>query len=262
MELYTTGEVCKKLGIKERVLKYYVESGIIEPSEIEVSGRRIYWYFDESAINRINQIRLYKELEYSADEIKTFISKPEFDWKNALNKQIEELKEKKKHFENLINIAETMRYFYETCLVEGEIVDITTFGNDLDTFALNTFSLANDAKEGLVNVSQDISGGMDFAEINRVGMDVMEMLLELSQIKDKNPESEEAQKSVARLFDYLAKMTGSDEIDAKDILFGLRLTANLSLESLIDSMLSQGASEYIFKALEKYSKCMEEVISG
>ncbi len=262
MDLYTTGDVCKKLGIKERVLKYYVESGIIEPTKVGVSGKKKYWYFDESAINRINQIRLYKELGYSADEIKGFISKPEFDWKNALGKQIEGLKEKKKHFENLITIAETMRYFYETGLVEGEIVDITAFGNDLDTFALSTFSLASDSKEGLASVSQDISGGMDIAEINKVGMDVMEMLSELSRSKDRNPESEEAQKSVAKLFNYMTDMTGVDGIDAKDILFGLRLTANLSLESLIDSMFSPGATEYIFKALEKYSNHEEENKNG
>ena len=73
MSLYTTGEVCKKLDIKERVLKYYVESEIIKPSKIVISGKKRYWYFDDSAINRINQIRLYKELGYSADEIKEFI---------------------------------------------------------------------------------------------------------------------------------------------------------------------------------------------
>ena len=95
MDLYTTGDVCKKLGIKERVLKYYVESGIIEPTEVGVSGKRKYWYFDEAAIN------LYKELGYSADEIKDFISQPVFDWKKALGKQINELKEKKKHYKIL-----------------------------------------------------------------------------------------------------------------------------------------------------------------
>ena len=83
MDLYTTGDVCKKLGIKERVLKYYVESGIIEPTKVGASGKKKFWYHDESAINRIIQFRLHKELGYSADEIKDFISQPEFDWKKA-----------------------------------------------------------------------------------------------------------------------------------------------------------------------------------
>lgn len=259
MDLYTTGDVCKKLGIKERVLKYYVESGIIEPTEVGVSGKRKYWYFDEAAINRINQIRLYKELGYSADEIKDFISQPVFDWKKALGKQINELKEKKKHYENLILTAETMRYFYESGLYDGEIVDISVFGNDLDNFALSAFSSSDNSKEGLLTINQDISGGMEIAEINKVGTDVMEMLAKISYCKNMDPESSEVQKVVSDVFDYIVKMSGIEAIDAKDVLYGIRLTSNFSLESLIDSMLGIGTTDFVLKALEKYSYGREEI---
>ena len=212
-----------------------------------------------TAINRINQIRLYKELGYSADEIKDFISQPEFDWKKALGKQINELKEKKKHYENLILTAETMRYFYESGSYDGEIVDISAFGNDLDNFALSAFSSSDNSKEGLLTINQDISGGMETAEINKVGTDVMEMLAKISYCKNMDPESSEVQKVVSDVFDYIVKMSGIEAIDAKDVLYGIRLTSNFSLESLIDSMLGIGTTDFVLKALEKYSYGREKI---
>lgn len=44
--------------------------------------------------------------------------------------------------------------------------------------------------------------------------------------------------------------TGVDGIDSKDILFGLRLTTNISLKCLIASSFFLRAMEYVIKTLE------------
>ena len=44
--------------------------------------------------------------------------------------------------------------------------------------------------------------------------------------------------------------TGVDGIDSKDILFGLRLTTNISLKCLIASSFFPRAMEYVIKTLE------------
>ncbi len=191
MNLYTTGDVCRRLDISERVLKYYVECKLFKPSKIvhSSSGKKTYLYFTDSDVNKIKQIQLYKELGYSSEDIKKYISKPEFDWKSALGSQISELREKKKHYENLITVAETMRYYYENGLTDGQILDISDFGNNLDSFALGTFASDDISKEALINVNQDISGGMNISEINKAGQDIIKMLIELSKHKTSRHET-------------------------------------------------------------------------
>lgn len=71
------------------------------------------------------------------------ISISDFDWRKALDKQIEELKNKKRHLENVIYAAEVMRYANET---EEERInfDISDFDNDIDQFTVSTFSCDED----------------------------------------------------------------------------------------------------------------------
>ena len=95
-------ELSKLTGVSIRTLQYYDTIGLLKPSEYTESGYRLY---DDTALERLHQILLFKELNFSLKEIKKIIDAPNFDRDKALDQQIELLLLKKEHLENLIDFA-------------------------------------------------------------------------------------------------------------------------------------------------------------
>lgn len=58
-ELVSTGQAAKKAGVSRQSLQYYLMVGLLEPTEVTPTGRRM---FDRKAIE---QIRLIKRLNGS-----------------------------------------------------------------------------------------------------------------------------------------------------------------------------------------------------
>ena len=95
-------EVSKLTGVSIRTLQYYDSIGLLKPSRYTESGYRLY---DDTALERLQQILLFRELEFPLKEIKKIIDAPNFDRDKALDQQIELLLLKKEHLENLIDFA-------------------------------------------------------------------------------------------------------------------------------------------------------------
>lgn len=100
--MMTVNEVSKLTGVSIRTLQYYDNIGLLKPSEYTGSGYRLY---DDTALERLQQILLFRELEFPLKEIKKIIDAPNFDRNKALEQQIELLTMKKEHLENIINFA-------------------------------------------------------------------------------------------------------------------------------------------------------------
>lgn len=94
----TTGEVAKELGISIRELKYYREQGYFVPSKIEKHGNKTICYYDLNDIQRLNQVKLYKELGYSVNQIKDIFDEKDFNRRLILKNQIKELRKQKNIF--------------------------------------------------------------------------------------------------------------------------------------------------------------------
>ena len=56
-------------------------------------------------MERLQHILLFRELEFPLKDIKAIINSPDFDRSKALEQQIELLRLKKEHIENLMNFA-------------------------------------------------------------------------------------------------------------------------------------------------------------
>ena len=102
MTMMTVNEVSKLTGVSIRTLQYYDTIGLLKPIEYTESGYRLY---DDTSLERLQQILLFKELEFPLKEIKKIIDAPNFDSNKALEQQIELLTMKKEHLENLISFA-------------------------------------------------------------------------------------------------------------------------------------------------------------
>ena len=94
----TVHEVSAQTGVSIRTLQYYDKIGLLSPSMRTEAGYRLY---DETALERLQQILLFRELEFSLDEIRTILNAPDFDREKALTQQIELLTMKKERLEQI-----------------------------------------------------------------------------------------------------------------------------------------------------------------
>ena len=102
----TVNEVSKLTGVSIRTLQYYDQIGLLKPAEYTGAGYRLY---DDAALERLQQILLFRELEFPLKDIKKIVTGPDFDKKKALEQQIELLELRKEHIENLITMCRSIK---------------------------------------------------------------------------------------------------------------------------------------------------------
>ena len=102
----TVHEVSQLTGVSIRTLQYYDKIGLLHPAEYTEAGYRLY---DDAALETLQQILLFRELEFPLKEIRRIIESPDFDREKAIDQQIELLRLKKEHLENLMNLAREMK---------------------------------------------------------------------------------------------------------------------------------------------------------
>ena len=100
--MMTVQKVSQLTGVSIRTLQYYDRIGLLPPTEYTDAGYRLY---DDKALDTLQQILLFRELEFPLKDIGKIIGSPDFDRNKALEQQIELLTLKKEHIENLIDLA-------------------------------------------------------------------------------------------------------------------------------------------------------------
>lgn len=100
--MMTVHEVSSLSGVSIRALHHYDRIGLLPAAEVSEAGYRLY---DEAALERLQQILLFKELEFPLREIREILDSPDFDRSKALEQQIHLLELRKEHLENLIDLA-------------------------------------------------------------------------------------------------------------------------------------------------------------
>ncbi|MDO5733303.1 MAG: MerR family transcriptional regulator, partial [Eubacteriales bacterium] len=90
----TVHELSKIAGVSVRTLHYYDQIGLLEASAYTEAGYRLY---DDDKLETLQQILLFRELEFSLAEIKVILKSPDFDRDLAIDQQIELLNLKRQH---------------------------------------------------------------------------------------------------------------------------------------------------------------------
>jgi len=98
----TVHEVSRLTGVTVRALHHYDRIGLLPATEVTEAGYRLY---DDGALARLQQILLFRELEFPLREIREILDSPGFDRDRALIQQIELLKLRREHLRNLIDLA-------------------------------------------------------------------------------------------------------------------------------------------------------------
>ena len=101
----TISQVAKLTGVSIRTLQYYDEIGLLKPSELTPAGYRLY---DEHALQTLQQILFFRELDFSLKDIIKIMQNPDFDRIAAFKKQKELLLLKRNRTNRLIQLLERL----------------------------------------------------------------------------------------------------------------------------------------------------------
>ena len=239
--MMTVNEVSKLTRVSIRTLQYYDSIGLLRPTEYTESGYRLY---DDTSLERLQQILLFKELEFPLKEIKTIIDAPGFDRNKALTQQIELLTMKKEHLENLINFARGIQR------LGVKKMDFSVF----DTKKIDEYSKR--AKEQWGNTSEykefeEKAKKRTNADEQTMLHDFMQIFAEFGEMKSLEPSSEIVQLQVKKLQAYI---TGHFYHCTKQILgsLGKMYAAGGEFTENIDKVGGKGTAEFTAKAIDIY----------
>ncbi len=97
----TVKQVSDLTGISVRTLHYYDEIGLLKPSQINDAGYR---YYNEEALETLQQILFFKELDIPLKEVKEIMNNSQFDKMQALKNQEKLLVLKRDRLNGLIEL--------------------------------------------------------------------------------------------------------------------------------------------------------------
>lgn len=233
----TVHQVSELSGVSIRALHHYDAIGLLKPTLITEKGYRLY---DGYAIERLQTILLFKELQFPLKEIKGIIDSPNFDRKKALEQQIELLRLKRARISEIIDLAENT--------VKGvNTMDFKAF----DTSKIKAFE--KEAKEKWGNTPQygeyeeKSSKKAESRKLDETE-GLMGVFAEIGKIKDLPPESEKVQTAVKSLMDFITEnyYTCTPQILSS---LGQMYVADNRFKENIDSVGGVGTAEFVSKAI-------------
>ncbi len=237
----TVKEVSKLTGVSVRTLHYYDEIGLLTPSVTTEAGYRLY---DDTKLLRLQQILLFKELEFSLKDIKEIIDCPDFDVKKAISDQIKLLTFKKEHLENLIVFAKK----YES--TGGLYMDFNVFGNK-KTEIYKAEAKKKWGKTASYREYEKKTAGYSVEKQEFLGKEMMNIFKEFGENKEKSPSDENVRKLVEKLRSFITEnyYTCTDEI-----LMGLgqMYSAGGEMTENIDNAGGKGTAEFVSSAISEY----------
>ena len=163
-------EVSRLSGVSVRTLHYYDEIDLLKPSIVAENGYR---YYNRDVVVRLQEILLYRELDFPLKKIKEIVGQAGYDKVQALKDQIK-LLELKKSFEAF------------------------------DQKAVEEFQEEAQARWGQTEAYQTFAakGEESFPEVTK---EMAAIMSTFGQLKESNPNDNSVQEQVKVLQDYISQ---------------------------------------------------------
>ena len=97
----TVKNVSEITGISIRTLRYYDEIGLLKPTELTEAGYRLY---DNKALEKLQEIMFFRELEIPLMDIKRIMDNPNYDKEQVLLAQKSLLEQKRNRLNGIIEL--------------------------------------------------------------------------------------------------------------------------------------------------------------
>ena len=184
-------------GVSVRTLHYYDEIGLLKPYYVDEQNG--YRFYDETSLERMQEILFYRELDFPLKSIAEILASPNYDKQKALAEQKRLLTLKKERLTRLIAALEqaekgeiTMSAFdnseYETARQQYEDEAKQRWG-DTDAYKESQAKTAGYSKDKWNDILAGMNGVFaEFAECKKCG---------------ESADSETAQRLVKKLQDYI-----------------------------------------------------------
>lgn len=239
--MMTVHEVSKISGVSIRALHHYHNIGLLPATEVTKAGYRLY---DDTALERLQHILLFKELEFSLKEIKDILNNPDFDRNKALEQQIHLLELRKEHLQNLIDLAWGIK------MIGVKELSFEAF----DTRKIDEYAAKAKASWGTTDAYKEYeqkSAGRSKEEQQKINIEMMHIFAEFGRIKEQRPDGKEAVELAKKLQDFITEnfYNCTDEI-----LQGLgnMYAGDGDFTANIDKAGGKGTAEFVNKAIQAY----------
>ena len=237
--MMTVHEVSRLAGVSIRTLQYYDRIGLLRPAEYTEAGYRLY---DGTALETLQQILLFRELEFPLKDIQRIIRSPSFDRRKALDQQIRLLELKRERLDGLIALARGIK--------------TTGVSKNMDFSAFDTKKLdeyAAKAKEAWGETPayreyEQKAEGRSEAETMDLNRRMMEIFSRFGAVRNTDPAAGEAQALVRELQDFI---TAHYYTCTPQILSGLgqMYAAGGEMTENIDSRGGEGTAAFASRAI-------------
>lgn len=239
--MMTVKEVSDLTGVSIRTLHYYDQLGLLPAAGRTDSGYRLY---DDAALERLQQILLFRELEFPLKDIQRILTNSAFDRKKALAQQIELLTLKKQHLEDLISLAQ------KTLTTGGTSMDFTAF----DTQKIQEYAEQAKQQWGTTSAYKEFeqkTAHQTVQEAANVGGQLMEILAMFGSMQGKSPADPAVQAQVKALQVFITEhyYTCTKEIFAQ---LGQLYGAGGEFTTNINAAGGPGTAEFAAKAIAVY----------
>ena len=189
--MMTIGDLSALTHVSIRTLRHYDQIGLLKPSRMTEAGYRQY---DESALQRLHTILLFRELEFPLADIARIVDAPGFDPIDALDRQITLLTMRREHIDNLIILAKGMK------LKGLNHMDFSAF----DARKIDDYTAQAKAAWGKTDAWKEYEQRGNTREQNKQSGDaLMALIASFGQHRELDPASAEAQAMVQQLQDFI-----------------------------------------------------------
>ena len=274
----TVKDVSEIAGVSIRTLRHYDEIGLLKPTKLTEAGYRLY---DDKALEKLQEIMFYRELEIPLSEIKTILENPFYDKKQALLTQKALLEQKRNRLNGIIELISDVVKGVNTmsfeafskeeieAIVEHTLTHMSPEGKESQ---IKQFGSEEKYRAYLIQGFQNEKAVNDILRWYGSKEKVLEAILE-SDVETSNIEeqqntneliyqkfvkakeqddsilAEEAVKELAELYKDMFKLDNS-----RNILLDLanEYVSFDKMKKVTDEQYGEGAAEYIAKAIKRY----------
>ena len=274
----TVKDVSEISGVSIRTLRYYDEIGLLKPTELSDAGYRLY---DNKALERLQEIMFFKELEIPLEDIKKIMDSPNYDKEQALLTQKNLLEQKRNRLNGIIELISDVMKGVNTMSFEAftnediqKIIDHT-----LECMSKESIDRQVKKYGSMEKYREHLSSGFTneqavadllrwYGSKEKAMEAVMQATVNTEEIKQEQDENtkiynqfmtaketdnlEMEYSAVERLAKSYKKMFMLD--NARNILLDLakEYLENPKLAEAADSQFGKGCSEYVANAIRRY----------
>lgn len=239
--MMTVHEVSELTGVSVRALHHYDQIGLLRPTRVSEAGYRLY---GREALERLQVILLFRELQFPLKEIGRILDSPDFDRGRALEQQITLLEMKKEHLENLIDLARGIK------TIGVRRLDFTVF----DTRKIDEY--ARQAKESWGHTPEfheyEVKAkGRTKGQERQISVELMGILAAFGGMLEEDPACVAAQDQVKKLQGFITEhfYTCSKKILGQ---LGQMYAGGGSMTENIDNAGDEGTAAFAYEAIKVY----------